>query len=113
MTRVEQWIAFAALAATVIGAAFWIGATMATAADVDAIRRTLADDREALEGEIGTIRQALGTNREATEAELSEVRELLDNNMRELRHDRHRRGGAPSGARQTCRLPNGAYRPSA
>ena len=46
MTRVEQWIAFAALAATVLGAAFYIGSMMATEADVAGLRQEM---REMLE----------------------------------------------------------------
>ena len=39
MTRTEQWIAFAVLAATVLGAAFYIGSMMATEADVAILRQ--------------------------------------------------------------------------
>ena len=41
MTRAEQWLAVAALAATIIGAAFWLGSAMATKSDVDALRQTM------------------------------------------------------------------------
>ena len=41
MTRAEQFAAFLALAATVIGAAFWLGSTMATKDDVAEIRRVM------------------------------------------------------------------------
>ena len=48
MTRFEQWVAFAALAATVVGAAFWLGSTMATKSDVDGIRRAMDENMREL-----------------------------------------------------------------
>ena len=56
MTRTEQWIAFAALAATVIGAAFYIGSMMATEADVTGLRQEMREMIERSEAQMQELR---------------------------------------------------------
>lgn len=60
VTRTEELIAFAAIALTIIGAAFYLGSTMATERDVDAVRS-------------------------AMDANMREIRATMDANMREIR----------------------------
>ena len=48
MTRPELIVAFLTLAVTVIGAAFWLGATMATETDVAEFRDDMSALREGL-----------------------------------------------------------------
>ena len=45
MTRTEQWIAFAALAATVLGAAFYLGSMMVTDADLESLLTGASTDQ--------------------------------------------------------------------
>ena len=67
MTRKEFWIAVATLAATVIGAAFYLGSAMATTtADVAAVRRDIAE----LQGQVQEMR-------ERSEAQMQELRGYL------------------------------------
>ena len=56
MTRAEQWIAFAALAATVLGAAFYIGSMMATEADVAGLRQEMREMLERSEAQMQELR---------------------------------------------------------
>ena len=56
MTRTEQWIAFAALAATVIGTAFYIGSMMATEADVAGLRQEMREMIERSEAQMQELR---------------------------------------------------------
>ena len=60
MTRFEEWIAFCALALTIVGAIFWLGSSMATESDVDALRREM-------------------------DGNMREIRATMDSNMREIR----------------------------
>lgn len=60
VTRTEELIAFAAIALSIIGAAFYLGSTMATERDVDAVRS-------------------------AMDANMREIRATMDANMREIR----------------------------
>lgn len=56
MTRTEQWIAFAALAATVLGAAFYLGSMMATEADVAGLRQEMREMLERSEAQMQELR---------------------------------------------------------
>ena len=60
VTRTEELIAFAAIGLTIIGAAFYLGFTMASERDVDAVRS-------------------------AMDANMREIRATMDANMREIR----------------------------
>ena len=44
--RAELWIAVVGLFMTIIGVAWWAGATLATKADIEAIREDMRDIRE-------------------------------------------------------------------
>ncbi len=56
VTRTEQWIAFAALAATVLGAAFYLGSMMATEADVAGLRQEMREMLERSEAQMQELR---------------------------------------------------------
>ena len=54
--RTEGWITFVALVLTVIGAAFYLGSTMATEDDVEGLRQEMREMRERSEAQLQELR---------------------------------------------------------
>ena len=56
VTRIEGWITFVALVLTVIGAAFYLGSTMATEDDVAGLRQEMREMGERSEAQMQELR---------------------------------------------------------
>ena len=54
--RIEGWVTFVALVLTVIGAAFYLGSTMATEDDVAGLRQEMREMRERSEAQMQELR---------------------------------------------------------
>ena len=79
--RKTEWIAFATLMFTVIGAAWWTGARMATKDDLAVLRQELRLEiqtlREHVDAQMAELRLEIQTLREHVDAQMAELRGYL------------------------------------